>query len=141
MKQIGIIGLVAILIIFGSPLLSVKDNYKEMEYEEIGNTMLGNIETYSSYLETIATAAEKVVSIGKNTIDAVQDLGGVVSNGLIGIWNWMKGIWGNEEEEQDIICTEGANGNWYCQYEDGTPFYGTEGDKTEPPCNDVECIV
>lgn len=141
MKKIGIIGLVLIMILFGTPLLKIKDNYQNMEYEEIGNSMLNNISTYTNSLNILATTAEKITSIGKNTLDSLKNVGNVVGNGVIGIWNWIKNKFGNSEEEKDIICTEGVDGKLYCQYEDGTPWTGNGETIPTEPCEGIECLI
>ena len=52
---------------------------------------------------------------------------------------WLKPD--DEIDPPDIICSEGANGKWYCQYEDGTPYYGETTEPSEPPCEGLTCTI
>lgn len=110
MKQIGIIGLVAILLIFGQPLLSVKDNYKNMEYEELGTVMLGNVESYVKVLDTTSTVAN-------NAINFVGDSLEFISSSIKTIRDFVKGIF---EHDTGQTCNPNEeNGGFTCGSSDG----------------------
>lgn len=111
MKQIGIIGLVAILLIFGSPLLSVKDNYKNMKYEEIGTVMLGNVESYVSVLDTTGKAAN-------NTINFISDSLEFISTSIKTVRDFVKGIF-EHSTGQTCNPNESGNGGFTCGSSDG----------------------
>lgn len=110
MKQIGIIGLVAILLIFGQPLLSVKDNYKNMEYEEIGTTMLSNVESYVSVLDTTSNIANTTINFLSESLD-------YISGTLKTIRDFIKGLF---EHETGQTCNPNeSNGGFTCGSSDG----------------------
>lgn len=139
MKNFSICTIFVILIIFCSPLLNIKNDYKNMEYEQIGNTMLSNLEPFISNLDETANLANKATEFATEVFTSIKKGIDYVGNILTTLYNklpsWLIGK--DEEEEKEIICTE-ANGHWYCEYEDGTPYYG-ENTPTEKPCTGLSC--
>ena len=139
MKSFGICTIFVILIIFCNPLLNIKDNYKNMKYEEIGNTMLNDIKPFIDNLDETANLANKATEFITDVFSSIKNGIDYVGNILTTLYNklpsWLIGK--EEEKEQEIICTE-ANGKWYCQYEDGTPYYG-ENIPEEKPCTGLSC--
>lgn len=143
MKTISISAIFVILIVFCSPLLKIKDSYQDMSYESIGNKMFSNVYPFIEDLDETANLANK-------TLDFFSDAFGVIKNALefIGdmftdIYNWLrkKLKLDDEEDPPEIICTSGADGRWYCQYEDGTPYYGETTEPSEPPCEGLTCTI
>lgn len=109
MKKIGVIGLVVILIIFGAPLLKIKDNYKNMEYSEIGDVMLGNIDKYVDILDKTSQVANTVYDMTEKAFNYTKDTIEVIRDFIIGIF----------ENETSTTCKPNANGGFDCSTSDG----------------------
>lgn len=109
MKQIGIIGLVAILIIFGSPLIKIKDTHQNMEYQEIGEVMLGNVNSYVNFLDTTSNVANTAINAIETILNKIKDFTGT-------IMDFIKGIF---EHDTGQVCTENSEGGFTCGSSEG----------------------
>lgn len=109
MKQIGIIGLVAILIVFGSPLIKIKDTHQNMEYQEIGEVMLTNVETYINVLDTTSNAAETTINF---ISEAIQKITNFVSS----IADFIKALF---EKETGYVCEGNYDTGFTCGSSEG----------------------
>ena len=123
MKAFGITAFVVILLMFGMPLLGVKDDYKYMEYEEIGDVMLNNIEPYITTLETVSVASESILEVGEKVIDGLGKLtewANKVSEYQNKIFNaiadFIKGIY---QKLTGTTCTGSYDDGWSCATSDG----------------------
>lgn len=103
MRKIGIIGLVVIMILFGTPLLKIKDSYQEMEYSEIGDKMLGNINSYVTFLDTTSTIANKTINIVSDAITTIKDT-------IFTVRDFVKGLF---EKTTNQKCTQNENDNGF----------------------------
>lgn len=104
MKKIGVITLVVIMILFVAPLIQIKDKYTKMEYEEIGNVMLGNINEYIKVLDNTSQVANVAYDVIFDTID-------IVKNTIITIRDFVVGIF---EHDTDSTCIKNPNGTYNC---------------------------
>ena len=112
MKQIGIIGLVAILIIFGSPLIKIKDTHQNMEYQEIGEVMLTNVETYINVLDTTSSAAETAINFIQDTLDYITNIIKAIGDFVKGLFEDKTGMTCNGDYGEGFTCgsSEGGGG-------------------------------
>lgn len=123
MKSLGITTIIAILLLFVAPLLGVKDDYKTMEYEEIGNVMLLNIEPYIKTLETTSALADELAYVGDKIMDVLSKLQ-EWSNKLLEFQNkmfsaiadFLKGIF---ETESGQTCTGDYDSGFTCGSSEG----------------------
>lgn len=143
MKTISICAIFVILIVFGAPLLDMKDTYKNMEYEQIGDSMLGSIQPFIEDLDETANLANKTLDFFSDAFAVIKNALEFIGDMFTDIYNWFRKVFKLEDEEEplDIICTSGENGKWYCQYEDGTPYYGETTEPSEPPCEGLTCTI
>lgn len=123
MKSLGITTLIAILLLFVAPLLGVKDDYKTMEYEEIGNVMLLNIEPYIKTLETTSALADELAYVGDKIMDVLSTLQ-EWSNTLLEFQNKMFSsiadfIKGFFEHETGQTCSGNYEDGWTCGSSEG----------------------
>ena len=116
MKSISITIIVVIMVLFGGPLLSIKDNYTSMEYEEIGNDMLSNVEPTISMLETTSNLAEKSWNIIDTALEGISTAIKTIQDWVGAIMDFVKGIF---ETESNQVCTENPNGGFTCGSSDG----------------------
>ena len=108
MKTISISAIFVILIIFCSPLLSIKDTYKNMEYEQIGDSMLGNVYPFIDTLDSTASAAEEGLDFIKDALSVISNGIAYVGNVLKAVRDFVVGIFGKLESESPDL--------------EGTPF-------------------
>lgn len=143
MKTISICAIFVILIVFGAPLLDIKDTYKDMEYEQIGDSMLDSVQPFIEDLDETANLANKTLDFFSDVFEAIKDgidfVGRIINSIYNALPGWLKP--GEEETEMEIICTSGENGRWYCEYEDGTPYYGETTEPSKPPCEGLTCTI
>lgn len=116
MKQVGIIALVVILIVFGAPLLSVRDNYKNMEYEEIGNEMLANVNTYVGFLESTSNVANGAKDFIDSTLGAIDTAVDKVKKYSSSVADWVKSWF---EKENGVVCEGNYEEGWSCGSSEG----------------------
>ena len=116
MKGISVIALVVIMIIFGGPLIGIKDNYRSMEYQEIGDTMLSNVEPTISMLETTSNLAEESWNIIDKALEGISTAVKTIQNWVGAIMDFVKGIFENDTNQ---VCTENAEGGFTCGSSDG----------------------
>ena len=109
MKSISITALVAILLLFGTPLISIKDTHKQMKNEEIGYIMLDNIETYINVLDTTSKASN-------STINFVSDTIKTINNYLSAIADFFKALFEKDTGQQ---CTGDYTNGFTCGSSDG----------------------
>lgn len=118
MKTISISALFVILIVFCSPLLSIKDTYKNMEYEQIGDSMLGSVQPFINTLDTTASAAEEGIDFLKNTLSVISEAIDSVSGFLKTIRDFVIGLF---EDKTGYTCNpnEAGDGGFTCGTSEG----------------------
>lgn len=123
MKNIGIIGLIVVLLLFGAPLLSIKDDYGHMEYEQIGTVMLDNIDPYINSLQIASKTGEKLTEMGEEVIDTISTLSEIAmkiqewqDKALSAIVDFVKGIF---EEKTGQTCTGDVGSGFTCGTSEG----------------------
>ena len=109
MKGLSITALVAILLLFGTPLLSIKDEHKTMEPSEIGYIMLDNVNAYIGVLDTTSKAAN-------NTINFISDTLKTINNYLSAIADFFKEIFENDTGQE---CTGDYENGFTCGTSEG----------------------
>ena len=109
MKQIGISVLVVILLVFVSPLIDIKDRYKEMEYQEVGDVMLKNVDVYIEFLDSTSSYAETASNFIQNTLNYIRDI-------IKAIGDFVKGIF---ENKTGTKCSGNYENGFTCGSSDG----------------------
>lgn len=114
MKSISITVIFVVLIVFVSPLLSIQDSFRNKSYEEIGETMLSNVNPFISKLDTAANAANKTLDFFVESFNYVSSTLKTIRDFVIGLFEDKTGNTCNPNESGDggFTCgtSEGGGG-------------------------------